>query len=101
LDYDIVLHPTAEKEYLESCNWYEEQLPGLGGRFKAAISIQINKIRNNPESYPIKTRRFRESVVSAFPYLIVFTLNKEKSIIYISAIYHTSRNPKRKYRSFE
>ena len=33
-----------------------------------------------------------------FPYVIVYKINKRKKLIYISAIYHTKRNPKYKYR---
>lgn len=33
-------------------------------------------------------------------YVIVYKINKRKKLIYISAIYHTKRNPKYKYRKY-
>jgi mRNA-degrading endonuclease RelE of RelBE toxin-antitoxin system len=96
VSYTVIIHPEAEKEYLDACNWYEQQTSGLGQRFKAAVFTQLEQINKNPEAYSQKKGRYRESRTEVFPYVIVYTINKD--LLYIAAIYHTSRNPVKKYR---
>jgi hypothetical protein len=98
VDFEIVFHPEAEKEYLDACNWYETNTAGLGKRFKAAVSNQIDRILRDPELYSIKKGNYRESNTEVFPYLIVYSISKKANIIYIAAIFHTSRKPSKKYR---
>jgi len=62
---------------------YENELPGLGSRFKFAVLGQVQRIVNNPEFYPVKNRNFRESNVKVFPYVIVYKINYSKQKIYI------------------
>lgn len=33
MDYLLIFHPAADKEYSEAYKWYEERLEGLGDRF--------------------------------------------------------------------
>ena len=96
--YEIILHPQAEKEYLKACAWYEKKVVGLGHRFKNAVIEQLQTIAEQPESYPAKSRNYRESNLDVFPYLIVYKINKSKDFIYVVSIFHTSRNPRKKYR---
>ncbi|TSJ40342.1 type II toxin-antitoxin system RelE/ParE family toxin [Mucilaginibacter corticis] len=99
MEYEIILHPEAEKEYLKACVWYEKKVVGLGHRFKNAVLEQLQLIKEKPEHYPVKKRNYRESNVDIFPYLVVYKVNKERGFIYIVSIFHTSKNPKKKYRT--
>jgi mRNA-degrading endonuclease RelE of RelBE toxin-antitoxin system len=98
MSYDILFHPQAEKEYLEAFDWYEKQQNGLGVRLEYFIDKQLNKIKLYPEFYPLKHLVLRECKTEVFPYLIVYKFYEERSLVYITAIFHTSRNPVRKYR---
>ena len=98
MKYDIVFHPEAQKEYLEACYWYDQNLIGLGNIFKFFVLDQIDLILTSPESYPVKRRNYRESNVHKFPYTIVYSIDSKEQIITVSAIYHTSRDPRKKYR---
>ncbi|QPH38224.1 type II toxin-antitoxin system RelE/ParE family toxin [Pedobacter endophyticus] len=89
IDYTILFHPEAEKEFISAYLWYEKQLEGLGERFINAVEKQIQYISNNPESYQLKKRGCRESKTAIFPYLIVFRVYKPKREILVVAIYHT------------
>lgn len=90
--------PPAENEFNESLLWYESRLGGLGIRFKNAVENTLEKIQLNPETYTKGKRGFREAPVSGFPFKIIFYLSKKEGIIFISSVFHTSRNPRRKYR---
>jgi len=70
----------------------------LGKRFKASVAKQIERVLKNPELYSVKKGNYRESNTEVFPYMIVYRMSKKSHVIYISAIYHTSRKPSKKYR---
>jgi plasmid stabilization system protein ParE len=94
----VVFHPKAELEYLEAFDWYEKQLAGLGVRFEHAIDEKLKLIRDHPLHNAVKHQNFREVRLSTFPYLIVYKFYPLKRTIFISAVHHFKRNPKRKYR---
>ena len=96
--YHIFLHPKAEKEYQIAYKWYEDQLQGLGDRFEKTIEIRLEQIRSKPLLYPRKRGVFREAKVDTFPYQIVYKIYEKEKTVFISAIYHASRNPKKKFR---
>lgn len=98
MSYEIVLHPVAEKEYHEAYLWYEEQVKGLGDRFEKAVESRLNQIITKPHMYPKKRGVFREIKIETFPYVIVYKIYARKRMVFISAVYHASRNPRRKYR---
>lgn len=96
--YLLIFHPVADKEYSEAYQWYEERLEGLGDRFLKAVEEQLARIILKPLLFPKKKGVFRETKTDTFPYMIVFKVLEKRKIILIAAIYHTSRNPKKKYR---
>jgi len=98
LPYTVKLLEEADKEYTEAAAWYEEQSAGLGTKFINVIQNKLNLIAQYPERYPKRKGNFRETPVKTFPYTIVYTIYKKEQIITCQRIFHTSRNPKRKYR---
>jgi len=87
VDLEVIFHPEAEKEYLDACNWYEAETPGLGHRFKTTVLKQIDRILLNPELYLAKERNYRESITEVFPYVIVYKIGKKRDTLNIVAIY--------------
>lgn len=98
MNFIVEFLPRARKELLDSWDWYEDKQPGLGDRFLSDIYKIINLIEQNPERYPERKKKFREARIDIFPYLIIYQVNKQKKIIAVSSVFHTSRNPKKKYR---
>jgi plasmid stabilization system protein ParE len=97
--FKIVFSTTAEKELEESFNWYEKKTAGLGERFVVVIDNSLVSICSNPEAYSNKRTKYREFVVDDFPYIIVYELITKDHIINILHVFHTSRNPKLKYKN--
>ena len=64
--------------------WYEEREEGLGDRLFSAVINKLNSIAKNPDAFSIKCR----------PYI---KYTKEKSWSRQFSVFHTSRNPTRKY----
>lgn len=55
----VAIHPQAEREYHEACQWYEKRLNGLGVRFEEAIGKTVGYISSNPLQFPKKTGAYR------------------------------------------
>ncbi len=96
--YKLKLLEEADKEFEEAAAWYEEKSSGLGVRFIETVRSKLEDIREHPERNTKRKGNFREAVVRIFPYLIVNIFYKNNGAILVSSIFHTSRNPKRKYR---
>lgn len=98
LSYSTFLSHRAEKELINSFNWYEDEQKDLGTRLIDEVFIQIRKIEQNPELYAQKFKSYRETVLPKFPFVIIYRVNKSQNIIRIVSVFHTSRNPRSKYR---
>ena len=94
----IKLSVLAQKELEDSSEWYEEQSSGLGVDFAEVIYRSLNSILKNPEAYHNRKGNSREFVVKKFPFIIVYRFLKKENAVYILHIFHTSRNPKLKYK---
>ena len=98
MPYTIILLEEADKEYQKAAIWYEQKLTGLGERFIEVIQNKINLIAQYPERYPKRHGSFRETPVRIFPYIIVYSVYKKEKVITVSAIFHASRKPGKRYR---
>lgn len=91
-----VLSIQAENELEDAYDFYNLISTKIGDEFLIQINNCIQSILSHPESYPLDFETYRKAVVKKFPFVIIYT--KIDSIIFISAIFHTSRNPKKKFR---
>jgi plasmid stabilization system protein ParE len=95
--YRTIFSSKAQREIAESWNWYEDRQLGLGDRFLNEIAEHIRKIEQTPIKFPIRFKSYRETPVPVFPFLIIYRINEKKKIIRIVSVFHTSRNPTKKY----
>jgi plasmid stabilization system protein ParE len=96
--YIIRFLEDARNEFQEAAEWYEIRSEGLGERFRDLVNKKIELIKKHPERYPEKKSNFRQIVLRTFPFVIIYTFYKKEGIIIINSIFHTSRNPRKKYR---
>jgi hypothetical protein len=54
----------------------------------------VSFIERNPKAFAKKYDNVRTAVLNTFPFLVHYTIDEVKNIIVISAVLHTSRNPK-------
>ena len=94
----LIFSSIAITELKDAVKWYEAKTEGLGEDLNKAISNKITSILNYPNRYSIHKGYYREALVKIFPYLVVYRYNKLKNQITVTSIFHTSRNPKYKYR---
>ena len=98
MNYILKYSTKAESEYFKAFDYYEEQSDGLGDRFEQSVGYKINQIVKNPYQYSERRPHYRECWVKDFPFLIVYKILAQKQIILITSIFHTSRNPRKKFR---
>lgn len=94
----LAIQEIAKEELKEAVSWYEEKQIGLGEDLNKEVTRKIEQIAKFPLRYPARRGYYRVALIKRFPYLIVYRYNKIKNLITILAVYHTSRNPKIKYR---
>jgi plasmid stabilization system protein ParE len=88
----------AKKEFDEAINFYENRSIGLGVRFEKQVQEKIKLVSEYPKRYRNKKTTYRETKVTDFPFLIIYKYYETRQLIIINTIFHTSRNPKNKYR---
>jgi len=87
----IRYHPEAVDELTEAARYYEDQQPGLGGRFLDSVEASLSLLEKAPEIWPADSRGRRKYLVRRFPYLIIYRYQDGQ--IYVLAIAHTKRKP--------
>ena len=98
MDSHIIYHYLAIRDLNDSMNFYEDQQLDLGFKFEKSVKQKIVTIQKHPERFAISKAYYRQTLVKNFTYLIVYRYNKLKQQVTIVSIFHTSRNPKYKYR---
>jgi plasmid stabilization system protein ParE len=96
--YSFIINDEAIKELTEAFLWYEEQQSGLGKEFRAEVFIKLGKICNDPFHYKISYKKFHEALTERFPFLIVYFVDEKNRLVIVTAIFHTSRNPRSKFK---
>lgn len=91
-----VLSLQAENELEDALYFYDLISTKIGDNFLNQINTCIQSILLNPETYKLEFDVYRQAVVTKFPFVIIYT--KIDSKILISAIFHTSKNPNKKFR---
>jgi plasmid stabilization system protein ParE len=94
MSYKIKVDPIARLDLLESIIWYNEQQPELGRRYYNSVQQTIKSIKANPYKFQIRYKILRMALVRKFPFMVMFLVDEDKKQIAITAILHTSRNPK-------
>jgi hypothetical protein len=94
--YQLVIKPKAIEMAKEAYEWYEEQQPGLGNLFLHELEGCYDKLESWPIIYNKIKKNYRQLFLHTFPYVIVFEIIKKEVVVY--SIFHTSRNPRKKFR---
>ena len=94
--YHLLITEKAEVEYFTAYWYYEERQSGLGDSFEGEAEHSLKTIKRNPFLYQRKYKKFREALLRRFPFFIVYEIIDDKIIIH--SFFHTSRNPKMKYK---
>lgn len=92
----LVIKEEAARETIEAFLWYETKSRGLGESFLSELEECYNKVTQNPEAFQKQYKDFRHAQLKRFPFVIIFEIETESVLIY--KVFHTSRNPRLRYR---
>lgn len=93
MPHKLIIKPEAELELIEALEWYDEQLKGLVRRLFQEFNDTFNEIASNPENFQRKYRNIRIRYTYKFNSGVHYII--ENNAVYVLAIWHTSRNPKK------
>lgn len=77
---------------MDARDWYEQEVPGLGLRFRAEVDAVITRMRANPQQFPTVHKSVRRALLRHFPYILMFLIEPDESLTVI-ACFHGSRDP--------
>lgn len=92
--YKAIILPLAKEDIREAAMWYNKQQKGLGKRFTTEIRENVLFIRQNPKASNVRYGGIRIAVLNVFPFMIHFTIEEKNKTVIVSAVLHTSRDPK-------
>jgi hypothetical protein len=81
----------ARREFLAQVIYYNEEQPGLGARFTAAIEEAVIRALAFPLAGSPATRNTRRVFVKDFPFAVVYRAHAEGITVF--ALAHHSRRP--------
>ncbi|SNS69658.1 hypothetical protein SAMN06295967_11715 [Belliella buryatensis] len=91
---NLLLKEEARFEIIEAYQYYEKQQTNLGEFFLTQLDKCFKRVKSSPLLFPKKRDPFREALVSKFPFIVIFEIEKENIVIY--SVFNTWRNPKNK-----
>ena len=81
----------AEREFIESVDYYESRAPGLGLRFRDEIAAMVEWIARFPELPRLRRKRYRRVNLQVFPHYVAYIIRSDR--IWVVAIAHGHRRP--------
>ena len=94
--YSFIIKDEAIKELSEAIVWYEDQQEGLGISFRTKFYNKLSQVCANPLHYKNSYKKYHEALTDTFPFQIVYAI--KGNLIIVVAIFHTSRNPRGKFK---
>jgi plasmid stabilization system protein ParE len=88
----VIFTPPARTELIDAQDWYENEAPGLGRHFRAAVEAVIERMKANPGQFPVIHRNVRRALLHRFPYALMFVVEADETLTVI-ACFHGSRAP--------
>jgi plasmid stabilization system protein ParE len=91
MTYVVRIRPKAERDVEDAHAWYEQQQPGLGGRFVAELDSIFARLEEAPLLYAQVHRGVRRAVLRRFPVGVFYLVARAE--VRILAVVHLARDP--------
>ena len=92
--HPVIFTPRARAELIDAQDWYENEAPGLGRRFREAVDAVVQRMSANPRQFPVIYKNLRRALLRRFPYALMFVIDADETLAVI-ACFHGSRDPVR------
>jgi toxin ParE1/3/4 len=90
--YTTVIDPRAMQDIQKAIDYYEEQDVGLGEQFEDSLNQYLLTLEKNP-FYQVRYDNVHCLPLKKYPYMIHFTIDEEKQLVTVRAVFNTSRDP--------
>lgn len=87
----FIVRPFAEVDLENAAEWYDEEQPGLAGRFLSDVNLTFQRIRERPLQFPAVAGEVRRALLHTFPYAVYFRASEESVVVL--AVLHLRLNP--------
>lgn len=94
MNFIILIDPRASQDVQEAINYYDNQQIGLGKKFESELNKYIIALEKNP-FYHIRYNNVRCLPLKKFPFMLHFSVEEEKKMVTIHAVFHTSLDIKK------
>jgi plasmid stabilization system protein ParE len=98
MSYRYILHELAQQDYDTVVAWYAARSSKAAENLITEVEHALQLICDNPGRWRNGYKYYRELGVTKYPYVIIYSIEEDKQLVIITAFFHTSRNPKKKYR---
>ena len=90
--HPVIFNQSARAELIDAQDWYENEAPGLGRRFRSAVDVAVERMSTAPRQFPVIYKNVRRALLRRFPYALMFVMQADGTLIVI-ACFHGSRDP--------
>lgn len=97
MSYSYAFHEYAQQDYEVIVEWYASRSIKSAKNFIVEVGHALQLICDNPNRWRNEYKHFRELGLKKFPYIIIYSVEEDIQQIIVTAIFHTSKNPKKKY----
>jgi len=87
----IGFHPKASEEFIQSSEYYELQVTGLGEEFINEIERSTELLSENPKLGIELDQPFRRVLLHRFPYSLIYTIERDN--LWVIAVAHQKLKP--------
>lgn len=97
MNFIIEFLTPASQELEDAFLWYEEKKENLGVEMMEELDYYLNLIAENPFFFEVNSEKenLRKVPLVRFPYIIFYWVEENSKTIYIDAIFHAKRKPKK------
>lgn len=88
---DVRFSSLAVEELDDAALYYEQEQPGVGTRFLAAVEDAVRQLARMPTLWPLVDGDIRRCVLRRFPYSVFYAV--EPDHVLVVAIAHQHRRP--------
>jgi hypothetical protein len=94
--YKVVIEAEAQYELQDAAEWYDVRSRGLGGKFTNAFLSVIDYLETHPAAFAKIAGEYHQLTMKRFPYVVIYKIIGSE--VRINSVFHTSRNPKNKFK---
>ena len=77
----VQFRPAASQDVLQAVDWYEAQLPGLGGHFFEDLDRALSRIEASRGQFPSAYRNAHRALLRKFPYAVFFKTYEDRTLV--------------------